>query len=63
MLGILQLSEGAATTLFSLQKKGGEILLAYAGTQCEGKVQGFLAKKIGDCQKCDFFIQVIARQL
>ncbi len=44
-------------------KKAGKSCWLVAGTLCEGKVQGFLASKIGDCRKCDFFIQATTSRL
>jgi hypothetical protein len=34
-----------------------------AGTLCGGRVHGTHAKKIGDCQICDFFIRIKASQI
>lgn len=43
--------------------KAGRTCWRVAGTLCGGKAQGIIAQKIGDCQKCDFYIQVTGRQL
>ena len=40
-------------------KNGGRACWAIAGTFCEGKMQGTLAKKLGDCLECDFFKEVV----
>ena len=34
-----------------------------AGTLCGGSVQSVYAMKIGGCQKCDFYIQIKAKQV
>lgn len=39
----------------------GRICWAIAGTFCEGKVQGAVAQKLGDCRKCDFYQRVVER--
>jgi hypothetical protein len=33
-----------------------------AGTMCGGEVQGKFAKKYNDCEKCDFYQQVIEEE-
>ncbi|MDI6777957.1 MAG: hypothetical protein QMD77_02095 [Patescibacteria group bacterium] len=43
-------------------KNGGRACFAIAGTFCEGKIQGTLAKKLGDCLECDFFRQVVKEE-
>jgi hypothetical protein len=43
-------------------KNGGRACWAIVGTLCEGKVQGSLAKKIGDCLKCEFYKQVVREE-
>ena len=40
-------------------KNGGRACWAIAGTFCEGKVQGTLASKLGDCLECDFFKKTV----
>jgi hypothetical protein len=37
----------------------GRACWAVAGTFCDGTVQGTFAKKYEDCEKCDFFHQVL----
>jgi len=39
----------------------GRICWAIAGTFCEGKVQGAVAQKLGDCRKCEFYQRVVDR--
>jgi hypothetical protein len=39
-------------------KKAGRACWVVAGTFCGGEVQGTFAKKLHDCQKCDFYEQV-----
>jgi hypothetical protein len=43
--------------------KAGRSCWRVAGTLCGGTVQSAYAMKIGGCQKCDFYIQVKARQV
>lgn len=37
---------------------GGRCCWALTGTLCGGKVQGSYAMKLGNCLKCEFFLQV-----
>ncbi|MCC6526105.1 MAG: hypothetical protein IT373_25890 [Polyangiaceae bacterium] len=34
-----------------------------AGTLCGGEVQGTFAEKLGNCQMCDFYRQVMSGQI
>ncbi len=39
-------------------QNGGRACWAMAGTLCGGKVQGSFAEKVGNCLKCDFYLDV-----
>jgi hypothetical protein len=61
-LGICLASVESRTNGIHGGKNGGRACWAIAGTLCEGKVQGSIAKKIGDCLKCEFYKQVIREE-
>ena len=46
----------------AFKKGAGRRCWQVAGTLCEGKTDGMFARKIGDCMKCEFYIQVHARR-
>ncbi len=43
-------------------RKAGRSCWIVAGTLCGGQVQGTMAKKIGDCRMCDFYIRITLSQ-
>jgi hypothetical protein len=43
-------------------KNGGRACWAVAGTLCGGEVKATLARKLGDCLKCDFFKRVVREE-
>lgn len=44
-------------------ESAGRLCWKFAGTMCGDKAQGTSAQKLGDCQKCDFYIKVKAKEI
>lgn len=40
---------------FNGGKNAGRICWAIANTLCDGKIQGTIVEKLGNCMECDFF--------
>jgi len=43
-------------------KNAGRACWAVAGTLCKGQIQGSFAEKVGNCMKCDFYIEVLREE-
>lgn len=55
-------AEGAIERRCPAYPNYGRICWVIAGTYCEGKVQGAIAQKIGDCKKCEFYSRVVIKK-
>ncbi|HHN65644.1 MAG TPA: sensor histidine kinase [Nitrospirae bacterium] len=55
-------TEGAIERRCPSYPNYGRICWVIAGTYCEGRVQGAIAQKIGDCKKCEFYNRVVLRK-
>jgi signal transduction histidine kinase len=55
-------AEGAIERRCPAYPNYGRICWVIAGTYCEGRVQGAIAQKIGDCKKCEFYNRVVIKK-
>ncbi len=55
-------SEGAAHMICPAYPNYGRICWAIAGTFCGKKIRGAIARKIGNCKKCEFYQRVAVRK-
>lgn len=60
--GICPVSEEKNADGFHGGKNGGRCCWTIAGTFCKNTVQGSFAQKYDDCQKCDFYQDVIKEE-
>jgi len=57
-LGVCPAATTAVLTGTNGGKAGGRACWAVTGTLCGGIVQGTFASKLGNCQKCEFYLLV-----
>lgn len=57
-LGTCKASTETTTNGINEGDNGGRVCWAISGTLCKGEIQGTFAKKLDNCLKCEFYLQV-----